>query len=289
MAGQEFQIVPMSYPDAQQALRLSTEANWNQTADDWARVRISSTGSCFAGKLDGEVVATGTLVPYQNSCGWIGMMLVDKRHRRRGYGMAMLDRLLGTADELGLQWVGLDATDMGEPLYARRGFRATGGIDRWKITKAISPMSIAGLRSFDSIADDTAVRRLDLEATGMDRWRLLLYLQLIGREQGEYVVCDRDGVRGFGASRPGRMGAYIGPVLADSAEIAAGIVSGLLERLAASQEMPVFIDVPRGSAITPWLIEVGFEVSRKLTRMVRGEAQMGDGGKLFGIMSFALG
>ncbi|HEV8604619.1 MAG TPA: GNAT family N-acetyltransferase [Tepidisphaeraceae bacterium] len=285
--GDELEISRLEEWDLPEALRLSTQAGWNQTMEDWARVHFAGEGSCFVGRANGEVVASGTLASYENECGWIGMMLVDARYRGRGFGRAMLGRLVGRVDELGLRWVGLDATEMGRPLYAKGGFRAVGGVDRWKISRAHATLPITGLRSFDSMADEEAVRRLDLAASGMDRGKLLSYLQR--EERGEFVVCEREAIVGFGASRPGRMGAYIGPVLADSAEIAAGIVSGLLERLAPSRETPVFMDVPRGSAITPWLIEQGFEVSRKLTRMVRGESRMGDGGKLFGIMSFALG
>jgi hypothetical protein len=124
----------------------------------------------------------------------------------------------------------------------------------------------------------------------MDRWQLLLNLNLSQRaKKAQFVVCDKQGLLGFGSSRPGRLGGYIGPVVAASAEIAAGIVSNLLESLAPSPQSPVFIDVPRGSPLEPWLMEQGFEVHRRLTRMVRGPADMGHSQLLFAIAGFELG
>ena len=285
-----FEIREMELADQQQALRLSTQAGWNQNEQDWRRIYYLCDDSCFAGKIDGQLVATGTLVPYENECGWIGMMLVDEKYRRHGYGMAMLNRLLRTADEMELEWVGLDATDFGEPLYRKKGFRPVGGVDRWKLQKPHRPLMIAGIREYNSIWDEEAVRKLDWAATGMERRDLLLHLYLDARRQpGSFIVCDQNGLLGFGCSRQRKTGPQIGPVVAASADIAAAIVSALLERLAPGEQSPVLIDVPRGSAIESWLIGEEFEVTRRLTRMVRGAAQLGNPQLLFAIAGFEYG
>src|SRR5438105_2973804 len=176
MQSDEFEIREMEMDDQPHALRLSTQAGWNQNAQDWRRIYYLCNDSCFAGKIDGQLVATGTLVPYENKCGWIGMMLVDEKHRKRGYGAAMLNRLVRTADEMGLEWIGLDATEFGEPLYRKTGFRPVGGVDRWKLTKPHRPIAISGIRDYDSIHDEEAARTLDAAATGMERRDLLLHL-----------------------------------------------------------------------------------------------------------------
>jgi GNAT superfamily N-acetyltransferase len=284
------QIREMLANDRQEALRLSAQAGWNQMESDWSMIGILSDDSCFVGKIDGQIVATGTLVPYDNKCGWIGMLLVDEQHRRRGFGGAMLNRLVRMADEMGLEWVGLDATDMGEPLYRKRGFRTAGGVDRWKLIKPHWPLDSTRVRPFDRRSDDDAVRKLDLAATGMNRWQLLLLVAAACKDAPQrFVVCEKDGILGFGCSRPGRIGPYIGPVVAASPEIAAEIVSALLAQFAPSRDVPVFIDVPSGSAIEPWLIGEGFEVTRRLTRMVRGPAQLGHPQLLFAIRGFEWG
>jgi len=286
----EFQIREMTRPDQLQALRLSTQSGWNQNANDWQRIYDLCDDSCFAGKIDSQLVATGSLVRYENKCGWIGMMLVDEKYRRRGYGTAMLNRLVRTADEMGLEWVGLDATEMGEPLYRKVGFRPVGGVDRWRLQRSHRAIHIAGIRDYDFLPDESAVRVLDAAATGMERRDLLMHLSLDARsKRGSFIVCDQNGMLGFGCARQRRNGPQIGPVIAATADIAAEIVSALLERLNPGEQTPVLIDVPRKSSIESWLIGEGFEVTRRLTRMVRGTAQMGAPELLFAIAGFEYG
>ena len=86
MESRELEIREMEMDDLEHALRLSTQAGWNQNEQDWGRIYYLCDDSCFAGKIDGQLVATGALVPYENKCGWIGMMLVDEKYRRHGYG-----------------------------------------------------------------------------------------------------------------------------------------------------------------------------------------------------------
>jgi len=290
MESSELEIREMEMDDLPHALRLSTQAGWNQNKQDWRRIYYLCDDSCFAGKIDGQLVATGSLVPYENKCGWIGVMLVDEKYRRHGCGGAMLNRLVRTADDMGLEWVGLDATEMGEPLYRKKGFRSVGGVDRWKLQKPHRAIAISGIREYDSIHDEEAVRQLDAAATGMERRDLLLHLDSDARrEEGSFIVCDQNGLLGFGCSRPRRTGPQIGPVIAASADIAAAIVSALLERLNPGEQSPVLIDVPRGSGIESWLIGQEFEVTRRLTRMVRGYAQLGNSPLSFAIAGFEYG
>jgi GNAT superfamily N-acetyltransferase len=290
MESGEFEIRGMQLNDLEHALRLSTQAGWNQNAQDWRRIYYLCGNSCFAGKVDGQLVATGALVSYENKCGWIGVMLVDEKYRKRGYGSALLSRLVQAADEMELEWVGLDATDMGEPLYRKRGFRPVGGVDRWRLQKPHRPIAIAGIREFDSNYDEETVRKLDWAASGMERRELLHHLyQDARRNEGSFIVCDQNGLLGFGCARPRRNGPQIGPVVAASPDIAAAIVSALLERTNPSEQSPVLIDVPRGSGIGSWLIGQGFEVTRRLTRMARGYTEGGNPKLLFAIAGFEYG
>jgi len=62
MEGGEFEIREMQMDDLPHALRLSTQAGWNQNEQDWRRIYYLCDDSCFAGKIDGQLVAvmTGT-------------------------------------------------------------------------------------------------------------------------------------------------------------------------------------------------------------------------------------
>src|SRR5947209_4433810 len=99
---EELQITRLGDGDLTAGRRLSKQAGWNQTAEDWQRVlTLTKTHGRFAGRINGKLVATGTLIEHGNKCGWVGMVLVDESYRKRGYGTAMLDRTIAAADEAG--------------------------------------------------------------------------------------------------------------------------------------------------------------------------------------------
>ena len=282
---EELEITRLEESDLPKALRLSTQAGWNQTIKDWARaLTLSRPRGKFAGRVDGQLVATGVLIEHGNKCGWVGMILVDEACRRRGYGTAMLDRTIAAADEAGLRWIGLDATDMGRPLYLKRGFRDVGHKDRWRITKP-RQLKMPGMEPLEL---SELVMELDFKATGIDRTAMLRQMHANSDIEG-FLARDGSGMQGFGLCRPGRVGAYIGPVIARRPQIAAGIVSKLLEHLHPAIDRPVFIDVPRGSSIEPWLKLEGFEVARSWTRMIRGTVEKCDSEMVFGIVGPELG
>jgi GNAT superfamily N-acetyltransferase len=243
------------------ALRLSTQAGWNQTPADWLRLLDLFPEGCFAGRQDGALVATSTLASYGNRVHWIGMVLVDEACRGRGYGGTMLARTVERGRELG-GTVGLDATDLGRPVYLKQGFVDVAPIDRWSgvLTKDADAggVGLADRSTFDDIA------RLDREACGADRSEFLLHLMNEPDVFG--VVSDR----GFAFLRPGRTCAQVGPMVA--ADDADG--RSLLARLAPfSRGTPVLLDALRTPAGSRLLEASGLTIARRLTRMTLGAAK----------------
>ena len=57
-----FTVDPLRSGDLEGALRLSTQAGWNQIAADWERILALSPEGCVAGRMDGHLVATATVV-----------------------------------------------------------------------------------------------------------------------------------------------------------------------------------------------------------------------------------
>ena len=251
--------------DLEGALRLSTQAGWNQTPADWLRLLALFPEGCFAGRQDGALVATSTLASYGNRVHWIGMVLVDEACRGRGYGGTMLARTVERGRELG-GTVGLDATDLGRPVYLKQGFVDVAPIDRWSgVLRESADGSDAGLAdrsTFDELV------RLDREACGADRGEFLLHLMNDPDVTG-VVVSDRV-LRGFAFLRPGRTCAHVGPmVAADDAD-----ARSLLARLATlSRGAPVLLDAIRTPAGSRLLEASGLTIARRLTRMTLGAAK----------------
>lgn len=112
-------------------MALKEEAAWNQTAQDWLRLFESAPDGCFGIDIDGALAATTTAVCYGTELAWIGMVLTARRFRHRGLASALMQHTLDYLRSKRVDWIKLDATDMGRPMYQRFGFEDECAIERW--------------------------------------------------------------------------------------------------------------------------------------------------------------
>jgi len=112
----------MTGADLGLGLRLSRQAQWNQTETDWRRFLELGGEGCFIAELDGTAVGTTTTCIF-DSVAWIAMVLVDVEARRQGVGSALLRHALAFLDAKGIETVRLDATPAGQPVYEKLGFQ----------------------------------------------------------------------------------------------------------------------------------------------------------------------
>lgn len=245
--------------DLEAGLRLSTQAGWNQVAADWRRVFDLCPDGFLAGRLDGKVVATGSVAAIGDRIRWIGLILVDEACRGQGFGSIMMDRCLEIARG-GDRIVGLDASDFGRPIYLKKGFVDVAPIDRWSgvLRAAGDPrdVEIAGSESFDAIAE------LDRQACGVDRSPLLR--NLLSDPQAMCFVSRGLRLNGFAFLLPGRVTPHLGPVVAKDGAICADLLALASNRLGSS---PVIVDALRTPEVSYLWEKSGLTIQRKLTRM----------------------
>jgi GNAT superfamily N-acetyltransferase len=261
--------------DLDAAMGLSSRAGWNQTIDDWKRVRL--IGIALGGKIKDRLVATASLTLYGPG-GWVGMILVHHEFRRRGIGTTILSDLLLRAKEVDeLSWYGLDATDLGRPLYEKEGFEAVCEMDRWQLSVPREFCAAVEITNFNATTDSDELRVFDLGASGVNRWCIMIsFIRGVESKRGVGIAVARSngGIVGYGVSRPGRISHFIGPIVASSPDVVGQIVSTLLAKLDLAR-MPVVVDVARDGAMVPWLKSNGFERVRSWTRMIKGTATVG--------------
>ena len=89
-------IRTMTATDAPVALAVTKQAGWNQGETDWRRFLGMEPDGCFVAEMDGEPVGT-TVTCVFGAVAWIGMVLVDKRARRRGVATCLLRVQAATA------------------------------------------------------------------------------------------------------------------------------------------------------------------------------------------------
>lgn len=254
------EIDRLTEADLPDAVALSTEAGWNQTAADWRRLLALAPRGCLVGRLDGALVATATTVDY-GDVRWIGMVLVRKAFRGRGFGTAMLERAIGDGP------CGLDATELGRPLYRKLGFADVAPIDRWVGTLSAGEPG----RRVEPLRPDTlpAALAFDEDACGV------LRAPLLGHLAGEpdvhqWVALDGDRVVGLASLRPGREHWHLGPVTSADASVLQRFLGAAARELG---QATVLVDAIRDEERSAVLAAAGLHVLRQLTRMTKPDGQ----------------
>jgi len=254
----------MTPADIPAGMRLKDLAGWNQTSEDWGRFLQESPEGCFVAECDGRVAGTVTTIVYEGRVAWVGMVLVDPDFRGQGMGTALLERAIDHLDARAVPCVKLDATPQGKPLYATLGFKVEYEIERWMLKRTASPGSPATGR----VEDLTAIFALDAEVFGANRSALLQSVADAAPELGR-VARHGAALEGYALGRKGSRADHLGPWISRNPSAARELLENFLEH---SRRDTIFVDVP---AQNPWASPLvqkkGFELSRPLTRMVRGE------------------
>ena len=252
----------LSFADSLRAI-----VGWNQTLDDWRRFLAMEPEGCFLAEMDGVPVGTVTTLRYSSQLAWVGMVLVHPDHRRRGVGRALLNHGIGWLQGHGVRCIKLDATPAGKQVYEGMGFEDEWTLTRWEHTDLTltEPLN-ASLRLWRT-SDAQFVGLLDAAALGVSRRPLLE--MLASQSRRAFVLETALGpVAGYGFIRPGAQAAYLGPIVATSAQAGLQLVEALL---GASAGEKVFWDIPdANTAAVAWAREHGFARQRMLTRMHLG-------------------
>jgi predicted N-acetyltransferase YhbS len=270
--------------DIPAALRLKEIAKWNQTENDWLRLLRLEPSGCFCATIGSDVVATTTTTTYGQELAWIGMVLVDPKHRRLGIATNLMNVAMDYLSKTGVTTVKLDATPAGRSVYENLGFKEESLIERWE--------GIAGARSGACPTLDTAARaeafELDRHAFGAERSKLIEMLV-----EDSFVVplvaTEADGrLTGYALARYGTAAVYVGPLLATGMDSATTLLDGLLSQVSGQR---VYIDLNTdfegGRKI---LAERGLVKQRDLIRMSYGKkSKAGSSPSIFAIAGPEIG
>ncbi len=245
--------VVLGIADIDDALLLSDEARWNQTAADWAV--FMTHGECYGVRADGRLLSSAAILPFSGGFGWISMVLVTADYRRRGLASQLMNRCIDALRARGCASL-LDATPEGALVYRQLGFRSQCGMSRWR---GMGLHSSARLSQIGPEPDRAAIFAADADAFGGDR--RFLVEDFLDRP-GSRVIGD---ARNFIVLRAGRNATQIGPLVAEDG----GRAQALLETALANISGAVILDVlDAGACLQPVLVKQGFAAFRTFERMV---------------------
>jgi len=252
--------------DIPAAMKLKEAAGWNQTEADWGRLIKLEPDGCFAAIENNQLVGTTTTITYEDRLAWIGMVLVDPQHRRRGIATRLIETALAYLDRK-VVVIKLDATAEGSPVYEKFGFKTESLVERWR-----GSVKSRSIERAETATNVEALLALDRRAFSANRSRLIKSLIDDSGIAPVFVTGRSDSLTGYALARTGTRATYIGPVVTtDAAQ-----VENLLDRsLAQLNGSSVYIDFSNECGVSSSvLVDRGFIKERDLIRMSYGSHGM---------------
>ncbi len=280
-----YEVRTMTPAEVGKAIGWARAEGWNPGLRDATCFLTVDREGFLGGYLDGDLIASISVVNYGDAFGFVGCYIVSEPHRRKGYGRALW---LAALPHAGNRLIGLDGVPAQLANYERSGFelayrnvRYGGRIDAHSEAVAttgrivdIGEVPFAALATYDR-ACFPALRDEFLSAwTTTSGHRALAFMA-------------GDVLAGFGVLRRCHTGHKVGPLFADDA----GVARALLVALAAGTgPEPVFLDVPEvGHAAVALAEDLGMTPVFETARMYNGPAPDVALERIFGVSTFELG
>ena len=257
--------------------------------NDWARCEGFAPGTgdvgiyrqtdhqgIWMGCLDQEPIGCIAGIRYNRSYGFIGMYIVRPDKRGHGYGVKLWQQALDHLDDVSC--VGLEAAENRIDDYSSWGFQPASTTTRWQL-EAASPRDICTSSKLPeglSLIRGEAIPEPKIQVYDADRElnpRPHFLSDWLHHPAGNVTALldMNQNCHGFARIRPCLLrehaGWRIGPLLADSPELAERLIMDLL----AARPGVVIIDSPGGNALaSPLLYRLGFTPTGCTLRMYRG-------------------
>jgi ribosomal protein S18 acetylase RimI-like enzyme len=268
---------------------------WNPGPADGGCFLAQDPEGFFLGRIDGRPVSAVSVVNYGESFSFLGFYLVHPDFRGRGHGFATWRAGL---EHAGSRVIGLDGVLDQQDNYRRSGFQLAHRNIRYVGAVTIDTPAAAG--PGPAVLPAGEVDRSAIEAYDAGRFPaerpvfLGRWLTAPGHIAYAAMSDAESRLVGYGVIRPAPAFAKIGPLFADTPEIAETLFRTLVAGLAAEADpgapFEVALDVPEPNAAAVALAErYGMKPSFETARMYTGPVRAVDLPTVYGITSFELG
>lgn len=283
MSSQNYKIKTMTRDELNIAVDWAAAEGWNPGLYDADAFHAADPGGFLIGTLDDEPVATLSAVKYGETYGFLGFYIVKPLFRGKGYGIRIW--------KAGLKYlegrnIGLDGVLSQQENYKKSGFKPAFRNIRYEgITGGKAP-------EHDGITDISALAFEDVAAYDRELFpaeRSAFLKSWLSLPESNALGILQDGkFAGYGVIRKCRIGYKIGPLMAETPELADTLFTALKAGVAPSET--VYLDVPE---INPEALALakshGMTMVFETARMYTSEVPVLPSERLFGVTSFELG
>ncbi|MDR5700902.1 GNAT family N-acetyltransferase [Agromyces aerolatus] len=281
--GEGFVMRRMLRSELDLVVRWAAAEGWNPGVHDAEAFYAADPEGFFVGVVDGEVVASISVVRYDPSYAFLGFYLVRPDQRGKGYGFRLWSHAL---EHTRATTIGLDGVVAQIPAYERAGFRTAYRSVRY-VTNSSPGRVSPSVRPVEH-GDVARVLEFDRDVFGVDRAGFVR--DWLSRTGVHAELTERGGaVVGYGAIRPATTGVRIGPLFAESSQIADELLSALLAMVPSGTQ--VAIDLPESNPhAAPLALVRHMTAEFETVRMYAGgPPPPARTDRIFGVTSFELG
>lgn len=263
-------------------LQSAEKEGWNPGQYDAEAFYTVDPHGFFIGELNGDKIGCISAVAYNKEFGFLGFYIIKPEFRHCGYGIQLWNAAM---KHLGKRNCGLDGVIEQQDNYKKSGFQLYYKNIRFENSE--KPLS----NSFENLFDSEKIYfeellKYDTSILGISR---KAFLKKWIHMPNAHFLCSMvdDKITGYGVIRSCVKGWKIGPLFADTQEIALQLYQGLCSKIDSG---PIYLDAPeinyKALAIAQHFdMKIVFETARMYTQTPPASVVE----KIFGVTSFELG
>ncbi|GEA51714.1 N-acetyltransferase [Vibrio inusitatus NBRC 102082] len=237
MSERIYSIQTMTRAEIDTAVEWAASEGWNPGLHDADCYYITDPDAFLVGYLDDEPIAVISVVKYDESFGFLGFYIVKPEYRGQGYGIQIWD--VGIKRLSGLN-IGLDGVVDQQENYKKSGFRLAYQNIRYEGLGGGNAPQNPDIIELSSIPFDT-LNAYDQPFFPTDRAEFTK--AWISQPDSHAIgVMEEDKLAGYGVIRQCRNGYKMGPLFADSPDLAEQLFLALTARVTDSDA--IFLDTP---------------------------------------------
>jgi GNAT superfamily N-acetyltransferase len=278
-----YEVRTMTRNELDFAIELAANEGWNPGLHDADCFYRTDPQGFFIGLLDGHPIGCISAVSYGGIFGFLGLYIVLPEYRGRGYGPQLWNRAI---ERLQGHNIGLDGVVEQQANYQKSGFQLAYRNIRYEGVGSNSRCHLSQIISLKNIPFE-ALCAYDRDFFPTSR-NTFLQAWIEMPESTSIAYMENSRIQGYGSIRKCRRGYKIGPLFADTPEIADAIFSHLASEVKAGD--PIFLDISEVNSLATDLVRRNqmkkvFETGRMYATEIPSIAI----DRLFGITTFELG
>jgi len=264
------------------AVEWAKQEGWNPGINDAELFYQADPNGFFVGEVEGELVAVGSAVVYDNSFAFCGLYIVAPKHRGKGYGLELTKHRLNYCANRN---IGIDGVLENVEIYQRIGYLPYYQNKRYQFTASATVYDSTSISSITA-GDMPELLTYDRQCFPAPRDNFIK--AWITQENGKSVLFKSNGkIKGFAVRRQCSEGYKIGPLFADNIDIAKQLLTALQKDISGES---VLLDVPENNKDAVHLAKsLGMTVVFATARMYQKGLPDICSEKIFGITTFELG